>query len=165
MLTVLLPAAINPIIGKYTSRVGPRWWSVCAFSLCGSAMFSFGQLAGGSHKSQVLFVVHASVVGIALAVLVNANQVAISVASQRYGKVMELSEKRGHKVTGLLGKLSPGKMLSGVTTSWSAGTLLGPVYTSLLDFTDDAGWRVFCYGLGGVTLAAALGSAFIWRRW
>ena len=56
-------------------------------------------------------------------------------------------------------------MLSGVTTSWAAGILLGPAYSSLISYTEDEGWAIFCNGLGGLCLAAALGSLFLWRQW
>lgn len=128
-------------------------------------MISFGSLVGGSQQSQILFVIHSAIVGVALAVLVNANQVAISVASQRYGYAKARAESSGETLGVILGWLGPGKMLSGVTTSWSAGILLGPAYSSLLDFTEDEGWAYFCHGLGGLCILAALGGSMLWRKW
>lgn len=165
LLTLLFPAAINPVIGRFTSRYGPRWWSVGAFTVCGAAMISFGNVSGDSHRSKVFFVIHAAVVGVALAVLVNSNQVAVSVASQRYVMVVNRSKNNGESLGGVLSWLSPGKMLSGVTTSWSAGILLGPGYSSLINYTKDEGWAMFCRGLGGACLVAALASLFLWRKW
>jgi hypothetical protein len=56
-------------------------------------------------------------------------------------------------------------MLSGVTTSWAAGILLGPAYSNLMAYTEDAGWQVFCRGLGGLCVVAAVASLFLWRTW
>lgn len=128
-------------------------------------MVNWGTLVGGSQRSQIIFTIHAAVVGIALAVLVNANQVAISVASQRYGHAVASAKENGHDLGTVLRWLTPGKMLSGVTASWSAGILLGPGYSTLMEFTEDEGWAYFCRGLGGFCLVAALGSLILWRKW
>jgi len=165
LLTLTLPAAVNPVVGRFTSRQGPRWWSTGAFAICGAAMISFGSVAGHSEKSKTLFIAHSAVVGVALAVLVNSNQVAISVASQRYGRARTQAKDSDENLGRMLSWLSPGMMLSGVTTSWSAGILLGQVYSSLVAYTEDAGWAIFCQGLGGLCLVAALGSSFLWRKW
>lgn len=85
LLTITVPAALNPIVGELTSRQGPRWWSTCAFAICGAAFISFGNVVGPSGESQTLFIVHSVVIGVSLAILVNSNQVAISVAAQGYG--------------------------------------------------------------------------------
>jgi hypothetical protein len=153
------------MVGKYASRFGPRWWSVGSFAICGAAMISFARLTGGSQQSQILFVIHAAVIGIAVAVLTNVNQIALSVAAQRYGDAIIRAERSGEALDSALRWLSPGKMLSGVTTSWSAGLLLGPGYSSSLGITEDEGWAFFCHGLGGLCLVAALGSIFLWRDW
>jgi hypothetical protein len=128
-------------------------------------MIGLGSLTGDSQQSKILFVIHSGVVGVALAVLVNANQVAISVASQRYGYATTCANDSDEKLGGVLSWLSPGKMLSGVITSWSVGILLGPGYSSLIDYTTDEGWALFCYGLGGLCLLAGLGGLFLWRKW
>jgi MFS family permease len=156
---------VNPVVGRFTSRQGPRWWSTGAFAICGAAMISFASVAGHSQKSKTLFVIHSTVVGIALAVLVNSNQVAISVASQRFGYATTRAKDRNENLGRVLSWLSPGMMLSGVTTSWAAGILLGPAYSSLITYTEDAGWAIFCRGLGGLCLVAAIGSSFLWRDW
>ncbi|KAF2430773.1 MFS general substrate transporter [Tothia fuscella] len=165
LLTVTVPAALNPIVGKLTSRQGPRWWSTGAFAICGAAMLSFGSVTGNSNKSQILFIVHSTLVGIALAILVNANQVAMSVASQRYGLAKTQAQDQEEDLGRILSWLSPSTMLSGVTTSWAAGILLGPAYSSLMAYTEDVGWAIFCRGLGGVCLIASLASSFLWRKW
>lgn len=128
-------------------------------------MISFANVVGSSQKSHILFVVHSAVVGIALAALVNSNQVAISVAAQRFGNATTHAKDADEELGPVLSWLSPNTMLSGVTTSWAAGILLGPAYSSVIPYTKDAGWAVFCYGLGGVCLAAALASSFLWRNW
>ena len=128
-------------------------------------MISFASVAGHSQKSEILFVLHSAVVGIALAVLVNSNQVAISVASQRFGVATTRAKDRNENLGRILSWLTPSMMLSGVATSWAAGILLGPAYSSLMPYTEDAGWAIFCCGLGGLCLVAALGSLFLWREW
>lgn len=165
LFTLTMPAAVNPVVGRFTSRHGPRWWSTAAFAICGAAMISFGSVAGHSEKSKTIFVVHLAVVGVALAVLVNSNQVAISVASQRYRLARAHAKDRDEDLGRILSWLSPSMILSGVTTSWAAGILLGPAYSSLMAYTEDAGWAIFCRGLGGLCLVAALGSSFLWRKW
>ena len=136
-----------------------------AFATCGIALLSFGSVAGDSQRSKVFFVVHAAVVGMSLAVLVNANQVAISVAYQRYGPATTSAKESDEKMGRFASWLSPGKMLSGVTSSWSAGVLLGAGYSSLINYTEDEGWALFCHGLGGLCLVAALASSFLWKKW
>ena len=165
LLTITLPAAVNPVVGTLTSRQGPRWWSTGAFTICGAALISFGNVAGQSNESRALFIVHSIVVGISLAVLVNSNQVAISVAAQRYGLARTRANVKDENLGRILSWLSPSTMLSGVTTSWAAGILLGPAYSSLMPYTEDAGWTIFCRGLGGLCVIAALGSSFLWREW
>lgn len=128
-------------------------------------MITFASVAGDSQKSQILFLVHCTVIGIALAVLVNANQVAISVASHRFDIAKTRSKDKNEVLGRVLSWLGPSMMLSGITTSWAAGILLGSAYTSLMPYTEDAGWAIFCYGLGGLCLVAALGNAFLWRKW
>lgn len=165
LLTLTLPAAVNPVIGRFTSRHGPRWWSTGAFVICGAAMITFGGVAGHSQRSKTLFVIHSTIVGIALAVLINSNQVAMAVASQRFGSATKHAKDRNENLGRILSWLSPSIMLSGVTTSWAAGILLGPAYSSLIVYTEDAGWAIFCRGLGGLCFVAALGSSFLWRKW
>lgn len=63
-------------------------------------MISFGRVAGRSETSKILFVVHSAVVGVALAVLVNSNQVAISVASQRYMLASTHAKERDESLGG-----------------------------------------------------------------
>ena len=128
-------------------------------------MISFASVSGHSQKSKTLFAIHSAVVGIALAVLVNSNQVAISVASQRFGAATARAKDRNESLGRILSLLSPSMMLSGVATSWAAGILLGPAYSSLMAYTEDAGWAMFCRGLGGLCLVAALGSLLLWREW
>lgn len=151
------------MIRSLTSRHGPRWWSTGAFAVSGVATISFGCVAGDSSESKALFVVHSAVVGIALAVLINSNQVAVSVASQRYGPALARATERGEKMGLLLSWISPGTMLSGLTFSWAVGILLGPAYSSLIAYTEDVGWAIFCNGLGGMCLVAAVASSFLCR--
>lgn len=165
MLALTLPAAVNPVIGKFTARQGPRWWSVGGFAVCGAALVSFGRVTGHSDTSHTFFVVHLAAVGVALAVLVNSNQVAISVASQKYGLAKTRATATCEDLGLMLSWISASTMLSGVTTSWAAGNLLGPAYSSLIDYVEDEGWRTFCSGLGGMCFVAAVGSLFLWRVW
>jgi hypothetical protein len=164
-LTITLPAAVNPVVGELTSRQGPRWWSTCTFAICGAAFISFGNVAGNSEESKTLFIIHSVVIGISLAILVNSNQVAISVAAQRYGLARTRAEEKDEDLGPILSRISPSTMLSGVTTSWAAGILLGPAYSNLMAYTEDAGWQVFCRGLGGLCIVAAVASSFLWRTW
>lgn len=128
-------------------------------------MISFGFVAGDSSESKTLFVVHSTMVGMALAVLINSTQIAVSLASQRYGPALSRAADRNEKLSPLLSWIGPGTMLSGLTFSWAVGILIGPVYTSLIEYTEDAGWAIFCHGLGGLCLVAALGNSFLWRDW
>jgi MFS family permease len=165
LLTITIPAVFNPIIGGLTSRQGPRWWTVGGFVLCGAALLSFGSVRGHTDESKTSFVIHAAVIGIALAALINSNQVAITIASQRYEAALEAAEREGAELGLVSSLLTPGRMLSGVTTSWSAGVLVGPAYSSLIAYTEDEGWETLCRGLGGLCLVAAVGSVFLWRKW
>jgi hypothetical protein len=128
-------------------------------------MFSFGTLAGDSQRTKNLFVVHSVVVGMALAVLINSNQVAVSVASQRYEPALTRAKDRNEKFGRIMSWLSASVMLSGLTFSWAVGTLIGPAYSSLIEYTTDAGWAIFCHGLGGLCLVAALANTLLWREW
>jgi hypothetical protein len=166
MLALLLPAAaLNPIVGKYTTRHGPRWWSAGAFTSCGCLMISFGNLVGGSQEIQVLFVVHACLIGVCFAIAVNAHQIAISVAAQRYEKATIRAREDGQKLGWVLQWLTPDYMLTGLTTSWSAAMLLGPICTNSMDYTQYDGWACLCRGLGGLCLVAGVASCFVWRKW
>ncbi|PVH91801.1 hypothetical protein DM02DRAFT_663583 [Periconia macrospinosa] len=165
LLTITLPAVLNPVIGGLTSSQGPRWWSTAGFIICGGTLFRFGQMTGSSDNSQMTFVIHLIVVGLCLAVLINANQVAISVASQRYGFARTQVVANGEELGLLLSMISPSTMLSGVTSSWAAGSLLGPAFSSLVPYTEDAGWQRLCQGLGGLCLIAAAVNVFLWRKW
>lgn len=128
-------------------------------------MISFGCVAGESSQSKALFVIHSVVIGVALAVLIGANSVAMSVLSQRYGSALTHAAERNEKLGKVLSWISPSVMLSGLTFSWAVGILLGPAYSSLIAYTEDAGWTIFCNGLGGMCLVAAVASSFLWRDW
>lgn len=164
-MTMLLPAAVNPVIGKYTSRHGPRWWNVGAFVLCGLLLLSFGELSGDTPPTQVLFVANAVLLGVCFAVVINANQVAISVAARRFELLSAQLKDNGQKPGRILSLVTPGNMLGGLTAAWSAGMLLGPAYTSAVDYTHEAGWALLCRGLGGLSIAAGIGSWFVWKKW
>jgi hypothetical protein len=155
----------NPIIGGFTSRQGPRWWTVGGFAVCGTALISFGAVKGQSEETKILFLIHLAVIGIALAGLINSNQVAVTIASQRYGSALGAAKSQGVELGRMLSLVTPGTMLSGITASWLAGILVGPAYSSLITYTEDEGWEIFCRGLGGVCLIAAVGSVFLWRKW
>jgi hypothetical protein len=165
LLAVTAPAAANPLIGRITARQGPRWWSVGGFVVCGAALISFGRATGHSDTSQTFFMIHLLAVGVALAVLINSNQVAISVASQRYGAAQARMTAKEEDLGPVLSWITASIMLSGVTTSWAAGILLGPAYSSLMVYVEDEGWQIFCSGLGALCFAAAVGSSFLWRVW
>jgi MFS family permease len=154
---IFVPAVLNPIVGRFASRYGPRWWNFEAFAICGAAMVSFGNLASQSQKDGILFVTYLAVLGIALAVLVAANNIAISVASLVRTQAQEDNVDLGS----VLSRLSPGVMLSGLTTAWAAGMLLGPGYSSLISYTEDVGRSIFCCSIGGICFVASLGSMFL----
>ena len=128
-------------------------------------MISFGFVAGDLSQSKTLFVVHSILMGVALAVLISSTQTTVSLASQRYGPALDRVADRNEKLSPLLSWIGPGTMLSGLTFSWAVGVLFGPVYTSMIEYTEDAGWKIFCHGLGGLCLVAAAGSSFLWREW
>lgn len=153
------------MIGGFTSRQRPRWWTVGGFVLCGAALLSFGVLRGHTDERKTFFVFHAAIIGIALTGLINSNQVAITIASQHYEAALEAAKREGTELGGVFSLLTPGMMLSGVTTSWSAGVLVGPAYSSLIAYTEDEGWEIFCRSLGGLCLVAAASSSLLWRRW
>ena len=65
-------------------------------------MIGFGGVSSQPEETKILFIAHSTVVGIALAVLLNADQVAISVASQRYGLARTQVKDKGEHLGRIL---------------------------------------------------------------
>jgi hypothetical protein len=49
-------------------------------------------------------------------------------------------------------------------STMSAAHVLGPVYTSLVQYVERTGWTLFCCSLGGLCIVVELGSAVLWKR-
>lgn len=57
MFALLFPMVGGPLVGKYTTLNGPRWFSSLASLACGVFMVTLGCLTGDDPTTQILFVI------------------------------------------------------------------------------------------------------------
>lgn len=165
MFALLSPTILSPILSKYAAQYGPRWMSVSACITCGALLVSLGELTHGDLTTRVLFVVHVTLIGVCIAIATNSHSIAVSVAAKKAEKLRAWAQSNEQELGWGLDWLTPGIMVSGLSTGWSLGLLLGPASANFIHDGSDETWACLCRFWGGLCVLMGLGSWFTWKAW
>ncbi|KAM0245773.1 hypothetical protein ACHAQJ_010456 [Trichoderma viride] len=165
MFALLLPTASSPLVGKYTGLNGPRWLSTIASLGCGVFMVTLGFLTGDDQTTQILFVMNIGFIGLCASLITTAHTAAISAAAQRAEILKTRIRASGVELSGWLRLLTPGMMLSGLSTAWALGVFLGPAFGSALHFSTNQEWMHLCCFLGMLCVVTGVYCSSTWKKW
>ncbi|KAF3903567.1 hypothetical protein AA313_de0202553 [Arthrobotrys entomopaga] len=166
IFALILPTVLGPFIGRYATV---RWWNTIASFSCAILLFSLGNLTGKSTPIQILFVVHLFLLGLCITFLNNIHGAAVSIAAQRIDeKRKRLAEvdKDGEGLKTWGWKFATMSMiLSGLSTAWSLGMVLGPVGEHIVDYIDNTGWMMLCWIWAALSLLCLTAGRETWSIW
>lgn len=165
MFALLLPMVGGPLVGKYTTLHGPRWFSTIASLACGVFMVTLGFLTGDDPTTQFLFVVNIGFIGLCISLGTTTQTTAISAAAQRAEALRSRIRASGVELSWELRLLTPGMMLSGLSTAWALGLFLGPACGSIFHFSTNEEWMHLCCFLGVLCVVTGVYCSFTWKRW
>lgn len=137
MFALLFPMVGGPLVGKYTTLNGPRWFSSLASLACGIFMVTLGCLTGDDPTTQILFVINIGLIGLCISFGTTTQTTAISAAAQRAETLRAHIRSSGVELNWKLRMLTPGMMLSGLSTAWALGLFLGPACGSIFHFSTN----------------------------
>ncbi|RFU81903.1 hypothetical protein TARUN_283 [Trichoderma arundinaceum] len=165
MFALLLPMVGGPWVGKSTTLHGPRWFSTIASLACGVFMITLGFLTSDDPKTQALFVVNIGLIGLCISLGTTTQTTAISAAAQRAEILRNRIRASGIELSWELRLLTPGMMLSGLSTAWALGLFLGPACGSIFHFSTNQEWMHLCCFLGTICLVTGVYCSLTWKTW
>ncbi|KAL7782672.1 major facilitator superfamily domain-containing protein [Trichoderma ceciliae] len=165
MFALLLPMVGGPWVGKYTTLHGPRWFSTIASLACGVFMITLGFLTGDDTTTQILFVINVGFIGLWISIGTTTQTTAISAAALRAESLKTRIRASGVEPSWGLRMLTPGMMLSGLSTAWALGLFLGPACGSIFHFSTNQEWMRLCCFLGMICLVTGGYCSLTWRKW
>lgn len=165
MFALLLPMVGGPLVGKYTTLHGPRWFSSLASLACGVFMVTLGCLTGDDPTTQVLFVINIGLIGLCISLGTTTQTTAISAAAQRIEALRKRIQSSGVELSWQLRMLTPGMMLSGLSTAWALGLFLGPACGSIFHFNTNQEWLHLCCFLGIICVVTGFYCSSTWKKW
>lgn len=165
MFALLFPMVGGPLVGKYTTLNGPRWFSSLASLACGVFMVTLGCLTGDDPTTQVLFVINIGLIGLCISFGTTTQTTAISAAAQRAEALRARIRSSGVEISWQLRMLTPGMMLSGLSTAWALGLFLGPACASVFHFNTNQEWLHLCCFLGIICVVTGFYCSTTWKKW
>lgn len=165
MFALLFPMVGGPLVGKYTTLNGPRWFSSLASLACGIFMVTLGCLTGDDPTTQILFVINIGLIGLCISFGTTTQTTAISAAAQRAETLRAHIRSSGVELNWKLRMLTPGMMLSGLSTAWALGLFLGPACGSIFHFSTNQEWLHLCCFLGIICVATGFYCSSTWKKW
>jgi MFS family permease len=165
MFALLLPMVGGPLVGKYTTLYGPRWFSTLSALACGVFMVTLGFLTGDDTTTRVLFVVNVGLIGLCISLATTTQTTAISAAAQRVAALRSRIRGSGVELRWELKMLTPGMMLSGLSTAWALGLFLGPACGHVFHFSTNTDWMHLCCFLGLLSTMTGVYCSFTWTTW
>lgn len=128
-------------------------------------MVTLGFLTGDDTTTRVLFVVNVGLIGLCISLATTTQTTAISAAAQRLEALRSRIRARGVELSWELKMLTPGMMLSGLSTAWALGLFLGPASGHIFHFSTDQEWMHLCWFLGLLSVMTGVYCCFTWTRW
>lgn len=165
MFALLFPMVGGPLVGKYTTLNGPRWFSSLASLACGVFMVTLGCLTGDDPTTQTLFVLNIGLIGLCISLGTTTQTTAISAAAQRAEVLRARIRSSGVEISWKLRMLTPGMMLSGLSTAWALGLFLGPACGSIFHFSTNQEWLHLCCFLGMICVGTGFYCSSTWKKW
>ncbi|CEJ94619.1 hypothetical protein VHEMI10138 [[Torrubiella] hemipterigena] len=169
MFALLLPTTLSPWAGHLATSYGPGFISVSTCIICSSVVACLGYLTQDTLYTKVAFAVLLSVVGVCLTMTtaVNTTGILILVKKLEDGSMQSTSHVNDEN-----SKTSPprpwpteGMIMTGLSTSWALGLILGPACAGLIEFIDVRGWAGLCWALAGISVVAFVCSIMTWKKW
>ena len=149
-LTIVVPSFTAPVIGKYSDKHGPRWFTVAGFVLGCPVLTLLRLVDHDSLRQKVLFCALLVLLGLVL-------NMALTPLMAEITYVVAAKEKRN---PGLYGEKGAYAQAYGLfNTAFAAGTLIGPIWGGFV--LQKAGWGTMAWTLGLLSLVSALPAA-IW---
>ena len=157
MFALLVPMITSPRVGNLATTQGPGVVSMVVCSICCAALVCLGYFNNDSNAVKILFVGVLALVGLCIAVATAANTAGILILVKKLEAAFPSQSIRPWPTEGM--------MMTGTSTSWALGLLLGPACASLFEFTDASGWAHLCFALAGMNAAAFICSIITWKTW
>ncbi|TVY64188.1 putative MFS-type transporter [Lachnellula suecica] len=144
-LAVMLPGFVAPAVGWVSDRYGPRWLCVGGFIFAIPFWVLLRFVDHDSIGQKVLFCALLALIGVSLAFVLTPLMADITY-------VVEAKEKER---PGRYGKTGAYAQAYGLfIAAFAAGTLIGPIWSGLVE--DAAGWGTMAWSLGLFSLAGAI---------
>lgn len=157
MFALLVPMIASPAAGNLATIQGPGIISMVTCVICSAALVGLGYLHSSTDAAKVLFVAVLALVGLCIAIATSASTTGILILAKRLDTAFPAEAARPWPTEGM--------MMTGMSTSWALGLLLGPACASLFEFTDVNGWAHLCFALAGLSAAALICSIITWKTW
>lgn len=170
MFALLLPTTLSPWAGHLATSYGPGLISVSTCIICSSVVACLGYLTQDTLYTKVAFAVLLSMVGVCLALTTVANTTGILILAKQLGEDGSV-QSASHVNDDNSKARSPhpwpteGMIMTGLSTSWALGLILGPACAGLFEFVDARGWAGLCLALAGVSVVASVCSLVTWKKW
>ena len=149
-LAIIIPSFTAPIIGRYSDRHGPRWFTVLGFVLGCPVLTLLRFVDHNSLRQKVLLCALLVLLGIVL-------NMALTPLMAEITYVVAAKEKKN---PGLYGEKGAYAQAYGLfNTAFAAGTLIGPIWGGFV--LQKAGWATMTWTLGLLSVVSAL-PAVIW---
>ncbi|QDS69292.1 hypothetical protein FKW77_002643 [Venturia effusa] len=153
MFAFCSPAILGPLIGQYTTKYGPRWFTVVAFGTTSICLAGLGFLTKADKVSKVIFVIVVTAIGTLISFLSTVQSIAFSVAAKKK-EIRAIKEGRDE---------SCGIAFGGFSLAWTVGMFAGPLVAEV--FVDHVNWLGFCLFLAGLSAASSVVMSFTWKEW
>lgn len=121
----------------------------------------------GEHATKALFVVHITLtlIGMCVTIVTNSHATAISTTAKKVDS-MRCQARENCRDLGRVPKwFTMGLILSGLSTAWSLGMVMGPAFANKMHFSNQDSWSRFCSCLGGLCVLSGVASWYSWRDW
>ena len=149
-LAIVVPSFTAPVIGKYSDKYGPRWFTVMGFVLGCPILTLLRFVDHDSLGQKVLVCALLALLGIVL-------NMALTPLMAEITYVVEAKEKHN---PGLYGEKGAYAQAYGLFNSaFAAGTLIGPIWGGFV--LQKAGWATMVWTLGLLSIVCAVPAA-IW---
>lgn len=137
-LPLSLPAIAGPVIGKFTDRLGGRWFALAGFVLLCISLVLLRFITTDSTEHKALLCVLLVMVGSCMALILEPLMAEITSGASRLDK---RDRDAGFEVLG-----SYSQALALFNMAWASGNAVGPVLGGLV--MEAAGWQTMTWTLG-----------------
>jgi MFS family permease len=145
-LPIIAGSLVGPIVGKYSDKVGPRWFATIGFIAACPFLILLRLVYQDTIGQKVLFCALLALLALALTFVITPMMAEIAYA---------VDAKAKRRPPGFFGKNGAYAQAYGLfNMAWAAGSMIGPLLGGLVN--ERAGWAVTTLILGIVSLVTAI---------